>query len=288
MDIPQLKIYAWNPRGIRSLCWEPNGLIEFLRGETPDIIFFPETQAKKANEQKVQLDLNTIFNQALPDVSWTWYWSYCAKSAHHGNAVAIRSNLIVEWVHYHLDKMGIPEEEGRVISVKLVGMNYVFIGLYVPNASTNLKRLNFKIEWLKKMRNLFDSYKAQGLVVIAIGDINVAPDERDLCNPSSNLKTPGYSPQEREAFAEHILVEYVDLWRAQHPIIPCKTQKQKGQYTFWTQRNGNTARLNNSGWRLDLVLMNKEQYINNDHIALICSQYKGSDHCPIGLHIKQP
>ncbi len=284
MEQPKLRVFAWNPKGIRSLLAHPECIVDFLRNERPDILFFPETKANKAQHTKVQADLNSVFETALPGQKWMWHWSYCAKAGLHGNAVAIRSEFAVEWIHTNLESVS--EPEGRVISVKLVGKPMVFIGLYVPNASTKLVRLDYKLAWLRKLRTLFDSYRSEGLSVVAIGDINVAPDERDLCNPTSNLKTPGYSPQERETFAKCILSGYADVWREQH-VIPKKTQKQQGSFTFWTQRNGDTARANNSGWRLDLILVDKETWeqIKDTSQAIHGTQYIGSDHCPIGFEI---
>lgn len=288
MEPPKLRVFAWNVRGLRSLLTQPDNILAFMQTEKPDIIFFPETHGNKLQETKVQTDLDAVFKRAMPNQNWVYHWTYCHKAGIHGNGVAVRADLPIEWVDtcLSLQEPKRPEDEGRVISVKLAGHKEVFIGLYVPNASLGKPgRLQFKLDWLRQLRILFDSYRARGLTVVALGDINVAPDERDICNPASNLKTAGYLPEERETFAATILPEYVDLWREQHPI-PRKTQKQQGQYTFWTMRNG-TARANNSGWRLDLVLLDRPTWseCGAKYRAIICPQYQGSDHCPIGVEI---
>jgi exodeoxyribonuclease-3 len=282
-----LKIFSWNPNGIKSLVDDEHNLFIFMQTEQPDIIFFPETKGNPKSEKEIQARINTIFAKALPDTSWKWYWSYYNdRPWMHGNAVAVNVTVPVERVSFHLNDPNVAEPEGRVITLELANNGPVIVGLYVPNASTELARLNHKLEWLHNLRVLLDSF-GPDRPVIALGDINVAPDARDLCNPSSNTKTPGFSPQERETFADHILSGYVDVWRARHPL-PMKTQKQAGQYSFWTSRNGGTARANNSGWRLDLVLIDKNTWNTNQQIigdVLICSQYKGSDHCPIGIYL---
>lgn len=285
MEQPQLKIFAWNPNGIKSL--SEYDLFVFLQGEQPDILFFPECKGNPKDEKKTQASLETTFDRAFPNNrKYKFYWSYyTARPWMHGNAVAIRDDIAIDRVSFHLDDPAVVEPEGRVITLELANNGPVIVGLYIPNASTGLTRLDHKLDWLRRLRILLDSF-GPDRTVIALGDVNVAPDARDLCNPSSNTKTPGYSPQERAEYETSILSGYVDVWRARNPIMPIKSQKNKGQYTFWTSRNGGTARQNNSGWRLDAILVDNNTW-NNKQARLgemkQCTQYKGSDHCPIGI-----
>ncbi len=80
----------------------------------------------------------------------------------------------------------------------------------------------------------------------------------------------------------------MDVWRATHPI-PKKTQKHDGVYTFWTRRNGNTARTSNAGWRLDAVLVDVNTWKRDPEFiryVVICKNIQGSDHCPVGALIE--
>jgi exodeoxyribonuclease III len=280
----QLKIFAWNPNGIKSL--SEYDLFVFLQGEQPDILFFPECKGNPKDEKKTQASLETTFARAFPNRKYRFYWSYyTARPWMHGNAVAIRDDIAIDRVSFHLDDPAVVEPEGRVITLELANGGPVIVGLYIPNASTGLTRLDHKLDWLRRLRVLLDSF-GPDRTVIALGDVNVAPDARDLCNPSSNTKTPGYSPQERAEYETSILSGYVDVWRARHPIQPVKSQKNKGQYTFWTSRNGGTARQNNSGWRLDAILVDNNTWLNKQQSLgemKQCTQYMGSDHCPIGI-----
>jgi len=284
----QLKVFAWNPNGIKSLADNEYDLFIFMKTEQPDILFFPETKGNPKHEKQVQTSLETTFARALPNRKWKWHWSYyAARPWMHGNAVAIRDDIAIERVGFHLDDPAVAEPEGRVITVELANQGPVIVGLYVPNASTGLVRLDHKLDWLRRLRVLLDSF-GSNRTVIALGDINVAADARDLCNPASNTKTPGYSPQERAEYESSILSGYVDVWRERHPMMPVKSQKNKGHYTFWTSRNGGTARQNNSGWRLDAILVDRNSWITKQaSIGEMThgTQYMGSDHCPIGITI---
>lgn len=279
-----LRIFSWNPRGINALATKSLPEVKrFVEEQVPDVVFFPETKGSATKSPATERILNKCFEEAS-GCKWKWIWSHnILKSGMHGNAVAVKESLQIEKIDFHLDMDCTLESEGRVIGLTLKSSNektVTVLGLYVPNASGNLVRLNYKVEWLKKLKVLADSYNQS--VVIIIGDINVAPDERDLCNPKSNLKTPGYTPEERNAFKEYILTDFVDVWRHKHPI-PVKTEKHKGVYTFWSTRT--RARDTNAGWRIDLCLIDKVSYPETQATPYICPQYMGSDHCPVGVEI---
>jgi len=303
-----LRIFAWNPNGIRALLKNNSApgnaqghLDAFIRNERPDIVFFPETKGNRQAQYETQCKLEAVFMKATPTRKWKWYWSYCDRAGRHGNAVAVAKDIVVDQVSDSLRPNGSPESEGRVIALKLYHKSIVrgkgiwLLGLYVPNASTKLSRLDHKVAWLNSLRTLMDAYRNEGNSVIVIGDINVAPDMRDLCNPSGNHQTPGYSEAERSTFAWLMQPAlpaddcrtgegYIDVWRQKHPL-PYRTQKHNGVYSFWSTRS--KARNRNAGWRIDLVLMDRESYRDGDCVSdvMICPQYYGSDHCPVGVEI---
>lgn len=284
------RIFAWNPNGIRALI--RNGKEElktFINEQRPDIVFFPETKGNPNAETQVNKDLQNIFDSAAPNRDWKFYHSHCqSQPGRHGNAVAIATDKI----NIHDIRFGFsdkqPESEGRVIALcyssdcddlkSLKSLKRWAIGVYVPNASSKLVRLQHKLDWLKEMQQFIQDHSDIPLLVI--GDINVAPDERDLCNPASNENTPGYTLKERQAYAE-LMKEcgLVDVWRAQNPIEK-KTQGIHGAYTFWNTRT--RARDRNIGWRIDLCLA---RGFDNIGECVVCPQYKGSDHCPIGISL---
>lgn len=97
----------------------------------------------------------------------------------------------------------------------------------------------------------------------------MANEEIDLKNPKQNEGKACFTPEERSKFKQ-LLSEcnLVDSFRHLHP----KTAK----YSFWSYRKN--ARVNNIGWRLDYVLVDKRLKVN---YAEILNNVYGSDHCPI-------
>jgi len=275
-----LRVFAWNPNGIRSLLNKAlPELQRFIAQQRPDILFFPETKGNPKAQQEIERKITQAYRLALEGIPLQFYWSYCEKPGRHGNLCIVAGEAInlVTNVCYNLQNLECHECEGRVIALELAN-NTTIIGLYVPNAGGNLKRLEYKVNWLQRIKDYVQSLTGH---IIVIGDINVAPDERDLCNPKSNLKTPGYTPEERSAFAKLCNETGLrDVWRERNPL-PIATQGHQGAYSFWSMRS--KARERNAGWRIDLILSSDLEMIGD---AYICPQYLGSDHCPIGVQLR--
>jgi exodeoxyribonuclease-3 len=115
---------------------------------------------------------------------------------------------------------------------------------------------------------------------VIIGDLNVAPDERDICNPKANLQTAGFTIKERTAHNQMMNeCQLIDIWRRDNPS-PIASSGKEGTYTFWNTRSG--ARDRNAGWRIDLALVSAASAASVVS-ATIITAVKGSDHCPIGI-----
>lgn len=285
--VKDLRIYTFNPNGIKSLMSKDDNLRNFLYDHKPDILFFPETKGNPKSEEKAQTDLEEIFEDALPDSKYSFYWTYSEVPGRFGNCLAISSKYKIEEIRYSWKKEEI-DPEGRIIIIKLKNLSLVegkgiyILGLYVPNASTELKRLQFKLEWLKKLRKTMDKLKASGNTVIVIGDINVAPTEQDIAKPKGNERSAGFTIEERKQFQELLGKEYVDIWREKNPLS--EDVESGNIYTYFN--NKFNARANGNGWRIDLILMDKETYNQNvvKNVG-IYPKYLGSDHCPVGMSV---
>ena len=111
--------------------------------------------------------------------------------------------------------------------------------------------------------------------VIACGDLNVAHQEIDLKNPSSNRGNAGFSDEERESFTELLNAGFTDSFRHLYPDAT-------NVYSWWSYRFN--ARKNNAGWRIDYFLVSN-RLANQIAAAPIHNEVLGSDHCPVGLEI---
>ena len=111
--------------------------------------------------------------------------------------------------------------------------------------------------------------------VIITGDLNVAHNEIDLKNPSTNRRSAGFTDEERGKMTELLSAGYIDTFRY---FYPDKT----GAYSWWSYRF--KAREKNAGWRIDYYIVSerlKDKLVSSE----IHSDVMGSDHCPVELVI---
>jgi exodeoxyribonuclease-3 len=111
--------------------------------------------------------------------------------------------------------------------------------------------------------------------VIFCGDLNVAHKEIDLKNPKANKHNPGFTIEERGGFDRYIEHGFIDTFR--------EFNKEPGNYTWWTYRFN--ARAKNIGWRIDYFCISKALRTMIEE-AFILKDIMGSDHCPVGITLK--
>ena len=110
--------------------------------------------------------------------------------------------------------------------------------------------------------------------VIACGDLNVAHEEIDLKNPSTNHGNPGFSDEERGKFTELLAAGFTDTFRFQNP--------DKVAYSWWSYRM--KARERDVGWRIDYFLTSDR--LQSAIVGTpIHNEVFGSDHCPVELEL---
>lgn len=164
------------------------------------------------------------------------------------------------------------DKEGRVITAEFP--SFFLVTAYVPNSGRGLVRLDYRKTWDVDFRTYLSELDIQKPVVLC-GDLNVAHQEIDLKNPKGNKKSAGFTPEEREGFGQLLEAGFIDSFRELYP-------EQTHAYSFWTYMMN--SREKNVGWRLDYFVL------SNSLLPGLCdskirNKVKGSDHCPITLHI---
>lgn len=250
-----MKFISWNVNGLRACVQK--GFLDYFRDVNADMFCIQES---KLQEGQIDLDLEG-YNQ---------YWNYAEKKGYSGTAVFTRVKPLS--VAYGLGKEE-HDKEGRVITLEFD--DFYLITVYTPNSQEKLARLDYRMEW----ENEFRAY-IKGLdelkPVIVCGDLNVAHNEIDLKNPSSNRKNAGFSDEERGKFTELLGSGFIDTFRYFNP-------DKEGAYSWWSYRFN--ARANNAGWRIDYFVVSerlKDRLVS----AGIHAEVMGSDHCPVELVIK--
>ena len=251
-----MKLISWNVNGLRACVQK--GFLEYFQAVDADIFCLQET---KLQPGQITLDLP----------GYRQFWCSAEKKGYSGTAVFCRREPLSVAYGVGIDEL---DHEGRMITLEFE--DFYFVTCYTPNAQEGLKRLDHRMQWddafREKLRAL-DAVKP----VIAAGDLNVAHQEIDLKNPGPNRGNAGFSDEEREKFSQLLAAGFTDTFRYQNPDLT-------GAYSWWSYRFN--ARANNAGWRIDYFLTS-DRLQPRIAQASIYSEVFGSDHCPIGLELKE-
>lgn len=249
-----MKLISWNVNGLRACIGK--GFQTFFDEIDADFFCLQET---KLSAGQLQLDLP----------GYQQFWNYAEKKGYSGTAIFAKEAPLS--VTYGL---GIPEldTEGRLITLEYP--EFYLVTCYTPNAQRELARIDYRMVWDAAFRNYLIQLDEKKPVVIC-GDLNVAKEEIDLKNPSSNRGNAGFSDEERESFRKTLAAGFTDSFRF---LYPDKT----GAYSWWSYMFH--AREKNAGWRIDYFLVSN-RIAERIQEASIHADILGSDHCPVGLEL---
>ena len=249
-----MKLISWNVNGLRACAGK--GFAEAFKALDADFFCLQETKM-----QEGQLDLEFE--------GYRSYWNYADKKGYSGTAIYTREEPLS--VIYG---MGIDEHdhEGRVITLEMP--DFYLVCVYVPNSQDGLRRLDYRMCWEDDFRAYLCGLASRKGVVVC-GDMNVAHQEIDLKNPSTNRRNAGFTDEERAKFSELLHAGFIDSWRSLNPGVV--------KYSWWSYRF--QARAKDVGWRIDYFLVsdNLRERIAG---AEIHNEIFGSDHCPVELILR--
>ena len=250
-----MKAISWNVNGLRACAQK--GFAEFFKEADADIFCIQESKM-----QAGQFDLETP--------GYHQYWNYADKKGYSGTAIFTRMEPMSVFYGMGVD---VHDHEGRMITLEFA--DYYFVTVYTPNSQDGLKRLSYRMEWEEEFLRYLKKLEETKPVIVC-GDMNVAHQEIDLKNPSTNHQNAGFSDEERACFTRLLDNGFIDTFRY---FYPDKTEA----YSWWSYRM--KARERNAGWRINYFLVSeglKDRLVG----ASILNEIYGSDHCPVELQIK--
>lgn len=251
-----MKLISWNVNGLRACVQK--GFEDFFQASDADIFCVQETKL-----QPEQISL------ALP--GYHQYWYSAEKKGYSGTAVFCKQQPLR--VLYGVGEEEL-DHEGRMITLEFE--RFYFVTCYTPNAQDALKRIEHRLRWDEAFRERLRQLDAEK-PVIAAGDLNVAHQEIDLKNPAGNRGNPGFSDEERGSFTKLLQAGFTDSFRYLNPDL-------QGAYSWWSYRFH--AREKNIGWRIDYFLVS-DRLRPQITATPIYDAVFGSDHCPVGLELKE-
>lgn len=249
-----MRFVSWNVNGLRACVTK--GFQDYFDSVQADFFCLQET---KLQAGQIQLELP----------GYEQFWNYAEKKGYSGTAIFAKEKPLRVVCGVGIEEL---DTEGRMITLEYP--QFFLVTCYTPNAQQGLARIDHRLKWDEAFRDYLcrlDQLKP----VIVCGDLNVAHQEIDLKNPSSNRGNAGFSDEERASFGQLLEAGFTDTFRFRNPDTT-------GIYSWWSYRFN--ARKNNAGWRIDYFLVSN-RLAERITATPIYTDVLGSDHCPVGLEL---
>lgn len=250
-----MKLISWNVNGLRAVM--NKGFMDFFNNIDADIFCVQETKL-----QEGQIDFS-------PEGYYA-YWNSAVKKGYSGTAVFTKIKPINVTYGINIEEH---DQEGRVITVEYE--KFYLVNCYTPNSKRELTRLDYRMKWEDDFRKYLKKLDKNKPVILC-GDLNVAHNEIDLKNPSTNKHNAGFTNEEREKMTQLLDSGFVDTFRTLYP-------DKKDIYSWWSYMFH--AREKNAGWRIDYFIVS-EKIKEEIEDSKILTEIMGSDHCPVELDLK--
>lgn len=274
MSKQTLRFSAWNVNGIRACATK--GFWTWLKSNAADFTCLQETKITYPDFLKICLaqNIEVIDPSRISDLpsfskGKTYALINAAQKAGY-SGVAVFTTHRPNAVEYGIGDAA-TDTEGRVQILHYD--DFTLVNAYVPNSGRELEKMDKKLNFGKHFVAKLEAIRKKQKNIFICGDMNVAHQEIDLKNPKSNLKTAGFTIEERTWFTQFLSHKYVDIFRHFNPEL-------KDAYTWWSYRF--EARQRNIGWRIDYFLATQEA-LKHVKAASIEPVQLGSDHCPVHL-----
>lgn len=249
-----MKLATWN---VNSLKVRLPHLLDWLAENPVDVLCLQET--KQQDEDFPQEALQAAGYHSVFSGQKTY------------NGVAILSRKPGGDVQYGIP--GYADDQKRVIAATFSDVRVVCV--YVPNGqSVDSDKYHYKLGWLSALRDWLGDELKRYPKLAALGDYNIAPEDRDVYDPVAWQGSVLVSEAERKQFQNLLGLGLRDSFRL---------FEQAGKsYTWWDYRM--MAFRRNHGLRIDHVLI-------SEPLAAQCSSCvidkaprkleRPSDHAPV-------
>ncbi len=250
-----VKIASWN---VNSLRVRLSQLVDWLQAEQPDILALQET--KTPDPDFPEAALAALGYQAV----------FAGEKAYNG--VAVLSRQPATEVVTALPGL-VADSQRRALGATIAGIR--LLNLYVPNGqAVGTEKYAYKLAWLDRLVAYLGEQLAAYPRLAAVGDFNIALEDRDVHDPAAWAGQVLCSEPERRALRRLLQLGLVDAFRL--------FEQPPASFSWWDYRAAGFRR--NQGLRIDLILASTV-------LAQVCTSCRidkatralerPSDHAPI-------
>ncbi len=250
-----MKIATWNVNSIRK---RMPRLQAWLQAENPDVLCLQETKVE-----------DSAFPRA--DIEGLGYQiAFFGQRTYNG--VAILARAAISQVTRGFGDASL-DAEARFLAGTVEGVRVV--SAYVPNGqAVGSEKFRYKLDWLARCRTWLAANVSPTQPLALCGDFNVAPEDRDVCDPELWQDQILCHPDERAAFAALVNTGLQDVLRRHHA--------EPGMFSWWDYRQLSFPK--NQGLRIDHILATSALAGRSTDAFIDRNARKGpepSDHAPV-------
>jgi len=222
-----VRIASWNVNSVKQ---RVPRLLPWLDQRQPDVVCLQETKLG-----------DRAFEELLGEECASRGYAVALHGEAQWNGVAILSRTGLEDVLAGVPGApGFPGPEARAVSATCGGIRVYCV--YAPNGRVpQSDHYRYKLAWLAALREMV---RAGPKVAVVCGDMNIAPADIDVFDPSAYVGQTHVTPPERAALADLEAVGLRDVIRDRWPT--------ERVFSYWDYRAGMFHQ--DLGMRIDLIL----------------------------------
>ena len=251
-----MKLATWN---VNSLNVRLPRVLDWLAQQRPDVLCLQELKLEDHKYPRAEIEAAGYESHVF------------GQKTYNGVGILVRRGVEVGDVATGLKSFD--DEQKRVIAATVDGVRVVCA--YVPNGqAVGSDKFDYKLRWCAAaeayLRDALGTFRDLAFV----GDMNIAPDARDVHDPAAWEGLVHFTPQEREVFARWLGVGLADCFRLfdQPPMT----------FSWWDYRM--LAFPKNRGLRIDHILASPALAKRCVSCTIDRNARKGekpSDHAPV-------
>jgi exodeoxyribonuclease-3 len=220
-----MRIATWNVNSIRVRLPQ---LLDWLAAARPDVVALQEI---KCVAERFPHDELAAAGYAV---------AVSGQPAYNGVALLSRLGAPADLV---TDLPGLDDPQRRVLAATIAGTRVVC--LYCPNGqAVGSEKFAYKLAWFAALERFLAAELVAHPALVALGDFNIAPEDRDVHDPAAWSGKVLCSEPERAALGRLIALGLGDCFR--------RFPQRAASFSWWDYRGGGYA--HNHGLRIDLVL----------------------------------
>jgi exodeoxyribonuclease-3 len=231
--------------------------LEFLAAYRPDVLCLQETKLEDGNFP-------------FAEITGAGYQAVFSGQKTY-NGVAILSPHSPQEVTMGIAEFDDPQK--RVISALISGVR--IINVYIPNGeSIESTKYIYKLDWLQRLNACLKEELTRYPRLALLGDYNVAPEDRDVHDPSFWSGKVLFSAPERAAFKDMIALGLKDSFRL--------FEQPEKSFSWWDYRMNGFKR--NLGLRIDHILVSEDLAKRCKSCTIVKemrARERPSDHAPV-------